>query len=717
MNRTLIALLIVGAGFRYAHAQGDFSSMPWKSITPGPGGWVTACAIDPTDANRVLVGGDVLGATISSDGGITWEHTVGFEMSEMESFLIAPAPVSSGFRFFAATMGGVYGSNDGVVWTENVASGWPALSEDIISRPVAALSLVGQTLYAGAGSVRMGVPGEISADSIGGIYKVDFAAASPMWQEVAAPRSITGGDVNIQHISARAQPGALPDRLFVSLRRNGLWRSIDGGSQWQKMVLPGSGGADQSFMSVSHPTDPDIVYIAAGDDGIYKTEDGGDTWAKKSPCTSQVIAISDADPDVLYAGCYPGSSHGVVKTVDGGESWTQILNAQSLPSLPNDHGTSNIRYHAIAAAPQDPNRAIIGTDVNLYVTADGGTTWQSSGGSSLDGGSTWTGTDFSGICGESIILDRNDSSHFLLGSADGGLWETWNRGVTFSRRVPDSLGPPGVDPGEVFTDFQDGARSLQDADTIYIVGDVVKNDSGPLFKTLDGGQSWSQIHAGPFRSVEVHLDDHDVVLAVTASGSISRSVNGGQTFSPTGGATNIRARRLSAHPLSHDTFYCTSGQGVYRSVDAGVTWSSIGGPQVWGMFGSVAVDPTDPSVLFATSFSGVSKYDGTTWSQVLGVTRASDVTVTSGGVVFAATTAFPTHDKDPDTTGVWRSHDQGATWSFDIDRLRIRRVTVIEAHPTDASLVVAGTDCGGFFIKADAADSMAPAPPGGLGIQ
>lgn len=154
--------------------------------------------------------------------------------------------------------------------------------------------------------------------------------------------------------------------------------------------------------------------------------------------------------------------------------------------------------------PNDADHVIVGTDVNLYVTFDGGLTWQPSGGTTTDNGATWTGSNFSGLCGEMIAFDPNNYDHFILGAADGGLWQTWDRGQTFNRSVTDDLGEENVDPGEVFTDFQDGAISYLDSNIIYMIGDLhegLYSNSGPLFKTTDAGVSWVKIHDGPFNSM------------------------------------------------------------------------------------------------------------------------------------------------------------------------------------------------------------------------
>jgi photosystem II stability/assembly factor-like uncharacterized protein len=389
-----------------------------------------------------------------------------------------------------------------------------------------------------------------------------------------------------------------------------------------------------------------------------------------------------------------------MKSEDEGSTWKKVFDAYSLPTLPYFQGSTNIRYHALAVNPKDPKHAIVGDDVNLYVTFDGGITWQSAGGATGDGGKTWTSSNFNGLCAEFIAFDSRNSHHFLLGAADGALWQTWDKGNTFNRPVTDVL-QPGTDPGEVWSDFQDAVISSQDSNTIYLISDIVGNDEdnwGPLFKTIDAGKSWVMVNEGPLASIKLKKDNEQIILAIAGGaeeGTIKRSVDVGQTF--TNVTANIGAVKLSCDPRDPNIFYATSTNGVYKSTNAGLNWVNINGPHVWWRFGEVAVDPNNTSILYATSFGGFWKYDGISWSMIKNVEFASDITVTKAGVIYGTTTSFPTHDKDPITTGIWRSDDGGSNWYLDTEGMHTKRIAIIEANPID-STVIAGADGGGFFV-------------------
>src|SRR5262249_28311887 len=127
---------------------------------------------------------------------------------------------------------------------------------------------------------------------------------------------------------------------------DGVYKSTDGGTSWQKVGL-----ADTRHVGriVIHPGNPDIVYVAAAghlwgsnsERGVFKTTDGGRTWNKvlyKDENTGAIdLAMDPRDPDTLYAAMYQrqrkgwgfnggGPGSGIFRTTDGGATWTELTN-------------------------------------------------------------------------------------------------------------------------------------------------------------------------------------------------------------------------------------------------------------------------------------------------------------------------------------------------------------------------------------------------------
>ena len=128
---------------------------------------------------------------------------------------------------------------------------------------------------------------------------------------------------------------------------DGIYKSTDAGATWKNVGLPNSGHFGRI---VVHPTNPNIVFVAAlghlygenPDRGLYRSIDGGATWTKVLDHKVDGRAIGAVDvqmdpsnPQVLYAATYDkvrkpwsfaegGPGSGSWKSVNGGTTWTQI---------------------------------------------------------------------------------------------------------------------------------------------------------------------------------------------------------------------------------------------------------------------------------------------------------------------------------------------------------------------------------------------------------
>ena len=171
---------------------------------------------------------------------------------------------------------------------------------------------------------------------------------------------------------------------------DGVYKSTDGGDNWERMGLPDSERIARIRVS---PKDGNTVWVCATghlwndneERGVYKTTDGGKTWKRvlyvdaKTGCSD--IDMDPQEPDILYAGMWEfrrgaayfssgGPGSGLYKSTDGGETWRKVETG-----LPN--GTKG--RVAIAVAPSRPSTVyalVESKNTALYRSDDTGESWK-----------------------------------------------------------------------------------------------------------------------------------------------------------------------------------------------------------------------------------------------------------------------------------------------------------------------------------------------------
>lgn len=224
------------------------------------------------------------------------------------------------------------------------------------------------------------------------------------------------------------------------------------------------------------------------------------------------------------------------------------------------------------------------------------------------------------------------------------------------------------------------------------------SSGGGVWRTQDGGQTWSNISDGYFGgsigSVAVSEWDNNVIYVgggeKTVRGNVSygygvwKSVDAGKTWESKGLENSRHISRIRIHPKNPDLVYAavmgdlfkpSEERGVYRSKDGGKTWEQVLFAN--GNAGAVDLtfDPTNPRIIYAS-----------TWR-----IRRTPYSLESGG----------------EGSELWKSTDGGDTWEKLSDNegmaegtLGIIGVTVSPANPERVWAIVEAED-GGVFRSDD----------------
>lgn len=325
-------------------------------------------------------------------------------------------------------------------------------------------------------------------------------------------------------------------------------------------AVPGDAGPAENPTVEAPPATPAPVATAAPTTAPPST--GGPivgVW-EPLPTLPQKIISFCACPEALYAG-----AEGVIyRSDDAGATWTAV--SQDLPSAD---------VIALACVPGAPSRvyAALETRNPFLRSDDGGVTWQ------VQSNPDFT---FGGFWHQLLAAPSQPDTLYFLSEADWIMLSP-NAGKTW---IPASAGLPESEHGS--TNILSLAIAPNDANTLYAgTGGFVGGGRG-VYKSTDGGQSWTAANAGML---------------------------------------DLRITALAIDPLNPQTLYAGSSNGdILKSTDGGASWVELDPTPALPRYSEpreirdIVLNPQDPRfVILVADNSGplVSRNGGETW-QMLG---------------------------------------------------------------------------------------------------
>ena len=438
--------------------------------------------------------------------------------------------------------------------------------------------------------------------SLAPAQQVDTSAYRALrWRELGPARG--GRSVAVSGSAAR------PLEYWMGTTGGGVWKTIDGGMNWQPTTDDAFGGTIGAVAVA--PSNPDIVYVGGGEthirgntshgDGLWKTTDGGKTWTLMGLRETRHIArirVHPTNADIAYVGALghafgPNPERGVFKTTDGGKTWNRILfrnDSTGISDLVMDPNDPNTLYAAFWHAYRQPwSLNSGGPGGGIFKTTDGGATWQEiTANRGLPKG-VWgkVGLAVSGANSRRVwAIIENDSGGVYRSDDAGASWEWINRDRSLRQRAWYY--------SKIFADPKDT--------------NVVYGLNVGFFKSTDGGRTFRTQLRPP------HGDNHDMWIApdnpmrmVEANdGGANVSNNGGESWTDQEFAT---AQMYHVSVSNHFPYWVCGAQqdnstlcGPSRKEGtiARADWQDAGG----GESGYVTPHPTNPDIVFAGSYSG-----------------------------------------------------------------------------------------------------------------
>ena len=545
----------------------------------------------------------------------------------------------------------------------------------------------------------------------GGLWKTLDAGETwtPIFDEMP---TMSIGDIAI--------PETAPDIIYVgtgeanifraSLAGSGIYKSTDGGATWQHMGLAGT----QTIARIRiHPTNPNIVYVAASghewtytpDRGVYKTTDGGQTWQKILYINEKAGAIdlvmNPENPDVLIASMWnrirrrwsdpvPEGGDHLFKTTDGGANWKELTEG-----LPPTEKTGRIGIDLCRTKP-NVVYAYVDNHTALRVPEEG------------ERDSYGRLRTYPDIVGAEVY--RSDD-----------LGETWKKVSPSNRMFERFGGTYGWVFGQIRVD-------PNEENTIYLMG-------LGLHRSKDGGKTWERI-----RYEKLHGDHHGLWIDPADSNYLINANDGGTNLSRDGGKTwkdfyngipSIQFYNV-AYDMSEpfNVYGSVQDWGTYRAVGVVPAVDGKAPMPKWerapgGEGTHIAIDPTNPKIVYSSSFYGrVERAEYTN-----GKVERKKIFPQPGpdepeyrGQWLAATILSP-HDPSTVYHGfqyVFRSTDKGETWEKISDDLtayytekqgklpyaiKFATITAISESPLKAGILYVGSDDGRIHVTKDGGET------------
>lgn len=654
-------------GANAANAAGTIEQEPyeWSNVPIGGGGYVTGMVVHPGEPGLAYIRTDVGGLYRWNEADKSWKQLVGFadrsqiNLYGVDSIAIDPNDPEVLYaalgKYDYWTPSDIYKSSDrGETW---IRTGLAADGADVPMNANGNMRTVeriavdpndSRTVYFGSRTK--------------GLFRSDAAARPGTWSRVVTfPALSDTSKSGITFVAFDPTSGSLGGKsqtVYAGAYNAGVYVSRDAGATWS--LMPGS--PSKPIRAAVDPAGK--MYVTHGA-GLAKLEDG--RWTDITPAADAgqifgAVSIDPANPDVLMT-ARKKDDHGnpIYRSADGGAHWTVMPYSRNIltPWMPDWHwssATSSIvidpfdskrvwltdwyyawRTEDITAAPpvwtNDARGLETTVNVSNLVSPPGGGTLLHSGIADNGGFDHRSLTEFprstyftgngaiSMLTTTGIDVQESDPRYVVRVGTYG-----WNG----DSRADPGNGGYSTDGGDTYTAFsslpykgaQGGKTAVSATDPDHIVWVPQRGD---VYYTLDRGATWakgvgapsgllsgSDIFGNYYQPLASDKVNGHSFYLYDKSGRFYRSTNGGISWMQ---VSSLPAQGNAWHTVQAapgvmgEVWVSLNDQGLYRSSDAGYTFTKVAGVQQAFLFsfGKHAPGRLNPSVFVYGRIAGYDK--------------------------------------------------------------------------------------------------------------
>lgn len=424
--------------------------------------------------------------------------------------------------------------------------------------------------------------------------------------------------------------------------------SSESGKEVRQWEVTGPWGGDVRAL-VASPADSNLLYVGTADGQIFRSGDGALMWERLKPglekrgLSVDNIVIDPRDANTIYAGAWAvarDEEGGVFRSTDGGKHWKLL------------EGTKRLSVRSLALSPSDSSFLIAGSandDPNLngvFRSTDTGKTWQRI--------SPVGDKEIRNI--ESVAIDPLDTNVIYIGTWHLP-WKTIDGGLTWKQTGYKAVGM--IDDSDIFGICVNPANPK----VVFI------NACSGIYRSASAGEKWAKVPGIPFSArrtykLLVHPTNPKVIFAGTSEG-LWRSKDDGRRWTLLTSKTLVIRSIVVTPDKPNRVMIATDDFGVRASENLGDDFSDANVGFIHRHVLAIMPDATERGRLLASVFhdgSGGSVFassdGGESWQSSSSGLAGRDVfsfyqMPDNANVIYAGT-----------NSGVYRSNDRGANWSF-----------------------------------------------------